>query len=152
MAVSRLYCCFMVFLIRCFLLESFFIHITFHGQPLFHSQNESGRKQDHKEIKSLTNEVKSLRKENTSLHKEVSFLKQKNAAITEECSKLRNENSLLRNDNERMKRILNNDSSNSSDPPSKVSFINSLSGDSLDISEGSIYNFCSSFGQNVADL
>lgn len=80
---------------------------------------ESEQKQNHKEIKSLSGEVKSLRKENESLHEEVSSLKQKNAALTEESRRLRHENSLLRIDNERMKRILNNDSSNSSNPPSK---------------------------------
>lgn len=80
---------------------------------------ESEQKQNHKEIKSLSSEVKSLRKENKSLHEEVSSLKQKNGTLTEECNRLKNENSLLRNDNERMKRILNNDSSNSSNPPSK---------------------------------
>lgn len=73
---------------------------------------KSEQKQNKKEIKSLTSEVISLRKE-------VSFLKQENAALTEKCIKLENENTLLRNDNERMKRILNNDSSNSSIPPSK---------------------------------
>lgn len=80
---------------------------------------ESKQKQNHQEIKSLTGEVKSLRKENASLHEEVSSLKKENAVLTEECNKLENENHLLRNDNERMKRILNNDSSNSSNPPSK---------------------------------
>ena len=80
---------------------------------------ESEQKQDKKEIKSLTSEATSLRKENTTLRKEVSSLKQENAALTEKCGKLEKENTLLRNDNERMKRILNNDSSNSSNPPSK---------------------------------
>lgn len=80
---------------------------------------ESEQKQDKKEIRSLTSEVTSLRKENTALREEVSSLKQENAVLTEKCAKLENENTLLRNDNERMKRILNNDSSNSSIPPSK---------------------------------
>lgn len=80
---------------------------------------ESEQKRNHKEIKSLSGKVKSLRKENRTLHEEVSRLKQENAALTEECNNLRQENSLLRNDNERMKRILNNDSSNSSCPPSR---------------------------------
>lgn len=80
---------------------------------------ESEQKQDKKEIKSLTREVTSLRKENTALREEVSSLKQENAFLTEKCVKLEQENTLLRNDNERMKRILNNDSSNSSIPPSK---------------------------------
>ncbi len=80
---------------------------------------ESEQKRNHKEIKSLSSEVKSLRKENESLHEEVSSLKQKNVVLTEECNKLKNENCFLRNDNECMKRILHNDSSNSSNPPSK---------------------------------
>lgn len=80
---------------------------------------EAGQRKNHKEIKSLTSEAVSLRSENAALREEVSFLKEENAALTEKCRKLENENTLLRNDNERMKRTLNNDSSNSSDPPSK---------------------------------
>lgn len=80
---------------------------------------EAGQKQDHKEIKSLTLEAASLRRENTALLGEVSSLKKENAVLTEKCRVLERENVLLRNDNERMKRILNNDSSNSSNPPSK---------------------------------
>lgn len=84
---------------------------------------ESVHKQDCREIKRLTNEVNSLRKENAALREEVSSLKQKNAVLTEQCEKLTHENMLLRDDNERMKRILNNDSSNSSVPPSKDSSV-----------------------------
>ena len=80
---------------------------------------EFKQKQSNKEIRSLTSEVTSLRRENASLREEVSSLKQENAILTEKCKKLETENILLRNDNERMKRILNNDSSNSSNPPSK---------------------------------
>ena len=80
---------------------------------------ESEQKRDKKEIKTLTSEVTSLRKENAALREKVSSLEQENAALTERCGKLENENTLLRNDNERMKRILNNDSSNSSTPPSR---------------------------------
>ncbi len=80
---------------------------------------EAEHRQDRKEIKSLTDEVVSLRKENTNLREEVSCLNQKNAVMEEEANKLKDENRILRNDNERMKRILNNDSSNSSIPPSK---------------------------------
>lgn len=80
---------------------------------------ESEQKQDKKEIKRLTGEVTSLRKENAALREEVSSLKQENAVLTERCGELEKENTLLHNDNERMKRILNNDSSNSSQPPSK---------------------------------
>ncbi len=80
---------------------------------------ESEREQDKKEIKLLTSEVTSLHRENAALREEVSSLKQKNAALTEKCERPEKENTLLRNDNERMKRILNNDSSNPSTPPSK---------------------------------
>lgn len=80
---------------------------------------EAGQRQNHKEIKSLTGEAVSLRRENAALREEVSSLKKENAALTEKCGDLEKENTLLRNDNERMKRILNNDSSNSSTPPSK---------------------------------
>ncbi len=80
---------------------------------------ESEQKQNRKGIKRLTGEVASLSKENESLREEISCLKQENAALKESCEKLAKENTLLRNDKERMKRILNNDSSNSSTPPSK---------------------------------
>ena len=80
---------------------------------------EAAHAQDQREIKMLTCEVGSLRKENARLREEVSGLRQENAALREESATLRKENGLLREDNERMKRILNNDSSNSSLPPSK---------------------------------
>lgn len=80
---------------------------------------EAGQRQNHKEIKDLTGEAVSLCRENAALREEVSSLKKENAALTEKYGKLEKENTLLRNDNERMKRILNNDSSNSSTPPSK---------------------------------
>jgi len=80
---------------------------------------ESEHKRDRGEIKCLTDEVTSLRKENADLREEVSSLKQENTTLTEGIKKLEGENQLLHNDNERMKRTLNNDSSNSSTPPSK---------------------------------
>ncbi len=80
---------------------------------------ESEQKQNRKEIKRLTGEVTRLSRENESLREEVTCLKQENAALKDHCEKLTKENALLRNDNERMKRILNNDSANSSTPPSK---------------------------------
>lgn len=79
---------------------------------------ESECKKSHKEIKNLNAEVKSLRKENTWLKEELAAVKAQNVKLTEENAALRKENQLLRDDNERMKRILNNDSSNSSVPPS----------------------------------
>lgn len=80
---------------------------------------ESECKKNHKEIKSLNAEIESLRNENTRLKEELAAVKAKNVILTEENAALRKENQLLRDDNERMKRILNNDSSNSSVPPSK---------------------------------
>lgn len=80
---------------------------------------EAEQKQDRKEIKNLTSEVKSLRKENTRLKEEVSELKYENSVLEEKNRKFETENRILRDDNERMKRILNNDSSNSSVPPSQ---------------------------------
>lgn len=82
-----------------------------------HLENNSD--QDRKTIKTLNSEVTSLRKENTKLLEEVVTLNTATSSLTEKCDVLIKENSLLRNDNERMKRILNNDCSNSSIPPSQ---------------------------------
>lgn len=76
-------------------------------------------KKSHKEIERLNAEIKALRNENTRLKEELETVKAQNAALTAENTALRKENQLLGNDNERMKRTLNNDSSNSSEPPSK---------------------------------
>ena len=76
-------------------------------------------KRDRKEIALLTSEITQLRKDNASLSEEVTALKKENSELHEKCDKLEKENTLLRDDNERMKRQLNNDSSNSSIPPSK---------------------------------
>lgn len=79
---------------------------------------EAEHRKDRREIADLASEVKSLRKENTCLREEVSGLRQKTAALEGENHRLEKENILLRGDNERMKRILGNNSSNSSLPPS----------------------------------
>lgn len=79
---------------------------------------EAEHRKDRREIADLTSEVKSLRKENACLREEVSGLRKKTAVLEGENRRLEKENSLLRDDNERMKRILGNDSSNSSLPPS----------------------------------
>lgn len=79
---------------------------------------DAEHKKDRKEIKDLTAEVTSLRKENADLREKVSDLQRKNSALKEKCDGLEKENELLRNDNERMKRKSNNNSSNSSLPPS----------------------------------
>lgn len=80
---------------------------------------ESEHRNDRKEVKELTSEVKSLRKENSGLREEVTGLKLKTVVLEEKNTSLKAENRILHDDNERMKRILNNDSSNSSIPSSK---------------------------------
>lgn len=80
---------------------------------------ETQSRKDQKELNRLSNEVKSLEKENAALRNNVSSLTEANTALLQKCAELSDENELLRNDNERMKRILNNDSSNTSIPPSK---------------------------------
>ncbi|MCI9022788.1 MAG: transposase [Eubacterium sp.] len=79
---------------------------------------EAEHKNDRKEIADLNAEVKSLRKENFCLKTEADTVKAENTALREENNFLRKENQLLRDDNERMKRILNNNSADSSQPPS----------------------------------
>ena len=79
---------------------------------------ESEHRQDRREIRTLTEEVTSLRKENTSLHDKLGQMQADATALREKTEKLEQENSLLRDDNERMKRILGNNNSNSSIPPS----------------------------------
>lgn len=80
---------------------------------------ESDSRKDHRELRRLSNEVTRLEKENTALRDNVSSLTESNTVLLQKCAELSSENELLRNDNERMKRILNNDSSNTSIPPSK---------------------------------
>lgn len=80
---------------------------------------ETQSRKDQKELNRLSNEVKSLEKENAALRNNVSSLTEANTALLQKCAELSDENELLRNDNERMKRILNNDSSNTSIPPSR---------------------------------
>lgn len=72
-----------------------------------------------KEIKRLNSDVKSLRNENMKLKEEINVLKTENTLLKTENDNLKKENLILKNDNERMKRILGNDSNNSSIPPSK---------------------------------
>lgn len=79
---------------------------------------EAECKSGRKEIASLNSEVKSLQKENSRLKTELDTVKAENAALREENNSLRKENQLLRDDNERMKRTLNNNSTNSGLPPS----------------------------------
>ena len=79
---------------------------------------ESAHKEDRKEIHRLNCRVDSLTKENQQLRATVKAQKQELEQLHLTCETLQKENKILRKDNERMKRILGNDSSNSSKPPS----------------------------------
>ena len=79
---------------------------------------EEAHKKDRKEIAFLTGEVERLREENQILQAELTAVREENRILRAENAELRKENALLRQDNERMKRILSNNSSNSSLPPS----------------------------------
>ena len=79
---------------------------------------ESAHKEDRKEIHRLNCQVESLTKENQQLRATVKAQNKELSDLHLICEKLQKENKILRKDNERMKRILNNDSSNSSKPPS----------------------------------
>ena len=80
---------------------------------------EEAHKKDRKEVQSLTKEVKGLLAENQMLRAELRAVREENQILRAENAELRKENGLLRQDNERMKRILSNNSSNSSLPPSR---------------------------------
>ena len=73
---------------------------------------------DRKKIVNLNAEIKSLQKENSRLKTELDMVKTENRVLREENNSLHKENQLLRDDNERMKRTLNNNSTNSGQPPS----------------------------------
>lgn len=79
---------------------------------------EADLKKARHEIRRLTAETESLRSENRHLNEELGRVKEENTLLEKKCARLEQENDLLRDDNERMKRILGNDSSNSSVPPS----------------------------------
>ena len=79
---------------------------------------EDDQKKECKGIRTLKAEVANLRGENKRLQEELVVVKEDNRILRKENEALRQENQLLRDDNERMKRILNNNSSNTSQPPS----------------------------------
>lgn len=79
---------------------------------------ETEHRKDRQEIKTLREEVGRVRRENETLREELGRVKEENVVLRAENEALRKENRLLREDNERMKRILSNNSSNSSMPPS----------------------------------
>lgn len=66
----------------------------------------------------FNNEIASLRNENVILKDKVTRLQAESASLKDKCDRMQEENRLLHDDNERMKRILGNDSSNFSIPPS----------------------------------
>lgn len=77
------------------------------------------------ELKDTKKELKSVKTSLDSANREIASLRQTNdkqaqeiKTLREENHTLKEENKLLHNDNERMKRILNNNSDNSSLPPS----------------------------------
>lgn len=79
---------------------------------------ENDSKQDRKEIKRLNKEVDRLTNRNTVLEKKVADQTREITSLKADNKALKQENKILRTDNERMKRILNNNSDNSSLPPS----------------------------------
>ena len=79
---------------------------------------EAAKKKERAEVRSLQADVKSLQKSNTILEEKNERLEAENKILREKVETLEKENRVLRDDNERMKRIINNDSSNSSLPPS----------------------------------
>ena len=79
---------------------------------------ETAHKADRAEIREMDGDIKSLQKTNSILQGKCDRLETENKELKETVDGLEKENRTLRDDNERMKRILNNDSSNSSLPPS----------------------------------
>ena len=77
---------------------------------------EADHKENRKEIRRLNNEISSLNNENRKLRGTIDKQNQELTELNSKYSRLREENRVLRNDNERMKRILGNDSNNSSKP------------------------------------
>lgn len=82
------------------------------------SAMETRHRQDHSDIQRLNRVVDSQEKELILLRGTVREQKEELDSLHGENESLLKENSLLKDDNERMKRILNNDSGNSSLPPS----------------------------------
>ena len=79
---------------------------------------EEAHKKDRGKIRVLQTEVISLRGENERLRQKLTQVEEANRVLKVENEALHRENQLLKDDNERMKRILNNNSSNTSLPPS----------------------------------
>ena len=79
---------------------------------------ETQQKKDRQEIRLLTSEVTALRKENARFRSENEELRTKVCSLEKENATLQKQLCLFQDDNERMKRSIQNDSSNSSKPPS----------------------------------
>ena len=74
--------------------------------------------QIYKQLEEVMNKCDSLSHETKTLKHEIKTLKEENKKLKIENEKLRNENDRLRNDNDRLKKQINNNSNNSSTPPS----------------------------------
>ena len=79
---------------------------------------ETDHKKDRKEIKRLNKELEKADRRIAYLSKTVDKQAEELVTVKNENRILKKENSILRSDNERMRRILNNNSDNSSLPPS----------------------------------
>ena len=79
---------------------------------------EETQKEEHREVVFLRHEVSVLQKANSEMQDGMRELKAENADLKASNKAFQEENTLLRDDNERMKRILGNNSSNTSLPPS----------------------------------
>ena len=75
------------------------------------AKHDAEMKKTNKIITDLNVKIDKLEKENDELKTKIKVLKEENAS-------LKAENAILKADNDRMKKILNNDSNNSSNPPS----------------------------------
>ena len=82
------------------------------------SAMETSHKEGQKEIKHLNSIVRQQEKEIENLSDTVKVQAETIENLEQENASLKKENQLLRDDNDRMKRILNNNSANSSLPPS----------------------------------
>lgn len=83
------------------------------------SKMEETNRQNQKKLKEANEDISSMTRTIAKQEAEIGSLKETVTALRSENEKLVHENQLLLEDNERMKRILNNNSHNSSLPPSK---------------------------------
>ena len=79
---------------------------------------EEEHKKDGRELRRLRTEITRIQKEKETLRKELDEVKEKNSELMERNEELTQKLQLIQEDNERMKRILSNNSTNTSLPPS----------------------------------